>query len=157
ARRRASGLAELWRFMVSAFPAEARRQWPYVLVSAVAFFGPFLGCILALQWYPDFVHRVVSAETLARIQSMYAPGNARFGLGREADSDLVMFGFYIANNVRIDLQSVAGGIFFGLGTLAALVFNGGFLGAIAGHLTQVGYGENFWGFVAGHAAPELFG
>ena len=55
------------------------------------------------------------------------------------------------------VQAVAGGIFFGIGTLGALVFNGTFLGAIAGHLTQIGYGGNFWGFVAGHSAPELFG
>jgi uncharacterized membrane protein SpoIIM required for sporulation len=157
ARRRDSGFGEFWQFMVSTFPAEARREWPYLLVAAVAFFGPFLGGIVVLQWFPDFVHYIIPAETLARIQSMYAPGNARFGMGREADSDVVMFGFYIANNVRIDLQSVAGGVFFGLGTLASLIFNGGFLGAISGHLTQVGYGENFWGFVAGHSAPELLG
>ena len=157
ARRRESGFAQLWHFMVSTFPAEVRRQWPYLLVAGIAFFGPFLGGIAAIQWYPDFVHYIVPAEALAKIQSMYAPGNARFGAGREAESDVMMFGFYIANNVRIDLQAVAGGIFFGLGTLAALVFNGTFLGAIAGHLTQIGYGANFWGFVSGHAALELVG
>ena len=88
---------------------------------------------------------------------MYAPGADRYGAAREADTDMMMFGHYIANNVRIDFQSVAGGVFFGLGTLAALLFNGMFLGAVAGHLTQIGYGENFWGFVAGHSAPELLG
>lgn len=156
ARRRASGLAALWRFIVSTFPAHARSQWPYLAVSAAAFFGPFLGGIVAIQFFPDFVHYLVNPETLAHIQSMYAPGNARVGT-READGDLMMFGLYIANNVRIDLQAVAGGIFFGLGTLAALVGNGTFLGAVAGHLTQIGYGESFWGFVAGHSAPELVG
>ncbi len=157
ARRRDSGFARLWHFMVSTFPAEARRHWPYLLVSAIAFFGPFLGGIAAIQFFPDFVHYIVPAESLAKIQSMYAPGNARFGAGREAESDMMMFGFYIANNVRIDLQAVAGGVFFGLGTLAALIGNGTFLGAVAGHLTHIGYGENFWGFVAGHSAPELLG
>ena len=157
ARRRDSGFARLWHFMTATFPAEARRQWPFLLASGVAFFGPFLGGIAAIQWFPDFVHYIIPAETLAKIQSMYAPGNDRFGAGREADSDLMMFGFYIANNVRIDLQAVAGGIFFGLGTLAALIGNGTFLGAVAGHLTQIGYGDNFWGFVSGHAAPELLG
>jgi len=143
--------------MVSTFPEQVRGQWPYVLVAAIAFFGPFLGAIAAIQWFPDFVHYIVPAEQLGKFQSDYAPGNARFGAGREAESDLRMFGFYIANNVRIDLQAVAGGIFFGLGTLAALIFNGTFLGAIAGHLTQIGYGGNFWGFVSGHAALELVG
>lgn len=154
---RDSGIAGLWQFIAFNFPAEARRQWPFLLVSALAFFGPFLGGIIAIQFFPDFVHYIIPADALARIQSMYAPGSSRLGLGREADSDLMMFGFYIANNVRIDLQAVAGGIFFGLGTLAALIGNGTFLGAVAGHLTQIGYGENFWGFVSGHSAPELFG
>jgi uncharacterized membrane protein SpoIIM required for sporulation len=157
AKQRDNPLGGLWSFLTTTFPAQARREWPFLLASAIAFFGPFLGGLIAIQWFPDFVHYLVPADMLARVQSMYAPGSMRIGLGREADSDLMMFGFYIANNVRIDLQAVAGGVFFGLGTLAALIGNGTFLGAIAGHLTQIGYGENFWGFVAGHSAPELFG
>jgi uncharacterized membrane protein SpoIIM required for sporulation len=157
AERRGGALSQLRDFIVSGFPAEARRQWPFLLVAAIAFFGPFLGGIVALQFFPDFVHYILDPESLARVQSMYAPGAARYGAAREADTDMMMFGHYIANNVRIDFQSVAGGVFFGLGTLAALIFNGVFLGAVAGHLTQIGYGENFWGFVAGHSAPELLG
>lgn len=157
AERRGGAFAQFRDFVVSGFPAEARRQWPFLLVAAIAFFGPFLGGIVALQFFPDFVHYLMDPDTLARVQSMYAPGAARYGAAREADTDMMMFGHYIANNVRIDFQSVAGGVFFGLGTLAALVFNGVFLGAVAGHLTQIGYGENFWGFVAGHSAPELLG
>ena len=150
-------VASLWRFFVEEFPVEARRQWRFLAVAAVAFFGPFLGCIIALQFFPDFVYYLVSPESLSRMQSMYSPDAARFGATREADTDVMMFGFYIANNVRIDLQCLAGGIFFGLGTLAALILNGTFLGAVAGHLTHVGLGRNFWGFVAGHSAPELLG
>ena len=156
AQRGHGALAGLWHFFLEDFPAEARRQWPFLLAASLAFFGPFLGGIIAIQFFPDFVYYLVSPDTLAKMQSMYAPGAARFGAGREADTDMMMFGFYIANNVRIDLQCLAGGIFFGLGTLAVLIGNGVFLGAVAGHLTQVGYGENFWGFVAGHSAPELF-
>ena len=157
AERRGGALAQLREFIVSGFPAEARRQWPYLLVAAITFFGPFLGGILVLQYFPDFVFYLASPEQLAQIQSMYAPGNMRYGTAREADTDMMMFGHYIANNVRIDFQVVAGGAFFGLGTIAALLFNGIFLGAVAGYLTQIGYGETFWGFVAGHSAPELLG
>jgi uncharacterized membrane protein SpoIIM required for sporulation len=157
ARRGHGTFSAMWEFLVARFPSEVRREWRFVLASAVAFFGPFLGIIAAIQWYPDFVYYLVSPETLARMQSMYAPGNMRLGAAREADTDLAMFGFYIFNNVRIDLQVLAGGIFFGVGSLFYLIGNGVFLGAVAGHLTQVGYGENFWGFVAGHSAPELMG
>ena len=157
AQRGHGSFSALWHFFTAEVPSRTRAEWRFVLAAALAFFVPFLGLIAALQWYPDFVYYLVAPDTLARVQSMYAPGNAAFGPGREAPTDTLMFGFYIANNVRIDLQSLAGGIFFGLGTLASLIFNGTFLGAVAGHLTHVGYGENFWGFVAGHSAPELFG
>jgi uncharacterized membrane protein SpoIIM required for sporulation len=157
ARRGHGTFSALWDFLIAKFPSEVRREWPFVLASAVAFFGPMLAIIAAIQWHPDFVYYLVSPETLAHVQSMYAPGNMRLGAGREADTDLAMFGFYIFNNVRIDLQCLAGGIFFGVGSLFYLIGNGVFIGAIAGHLTQVGYGENFWGFVAGHSAPELVG
>jgi uncharacterized membrane protein SpoIIM required for sporulation len=33
--------------------------------------------------------------------------------------------------------------------------NGVIIGAVAGYLTQAGFGETFWSFVAGHSALEL--
>jgi uncharacterized membrane protein SpoIIM required for sporulation len=156
--RRGRGIwAELRRFVLETFPRSVRSEWPFVLGAGVAFFGPLLAILAAILWHPDFVYYLVSPETLSMVQSMYAPGNDRIGAGREADTDLAMFGFYIANNVRIDLQCLAGGIFFGLGSLFFLVFNGLFIGAIAGHLTGIGYGATFWGFVSGHSAFELIG
>ena len=157
AERRHRALGAVWRFIAADFPAAARREWRFLLAAGLLFFVPFLGLIAAIMAWPDFVYYLVSPETIARIQSMYAPGNERFGAGREAETDFVMFGFYIANNVRIDLQCLAGGVLFGLGTIAALLGNGAFLGAMAGYLTHVGYGTNFWGFVAGHSALELLG
>ena len=154
---RRGAIAALWHFFVNDFPVEARRQRRYLVASAVLFFGPFLGMIAALQWFPDFVYYLLSPETVARFEEMYDPSGKHIGVPREVDTDVAMFGFYIANNVRIDLQCLAGGILFGLGTIAALLGNGTFLGAAAGHLTHVGFGGTFWGFVAGHSAPELMG
>ena len=66
-----------------------------------------------------------------------------------------MFGFYVYNNTGIGFRTFAGGILAGLGTLFFLVFNGLVIGSIAGYLTELGYGETFWGFVIGHGAFEL--
>jgi len=154
---RRGAIAALWHFFVNDFPLEARRQRRYLLAAGVLFFGPFLGMIAALQWFPDFVYYLVSPETVASFEEMYDPSAGRVGVPRGVDTDVAMFGFYIANNVRIDLQCLAGGIVFGLGTIAALVGNGTFLGTVAGHLTHIGYGGTFWGFGAGHSAPELLG
>jgi uncharacterized membrane protein SpoIIM required for sporulation len=85
---------------------------------------------------------------------MYDPANRRLGM-READGSLEMFGFYIWNNVRIGFQTFAGGLAFGVGSVWFLGANGVIIGAVAGYLTQVGYSETFWSFVAGHSSPEL--
>lgn len=150
-------LAELHRFIFETLPRSVRSEWVFVLAAGVTFFGPMLGILAAILWHPDFVYYLISPEQLSMVQSMYAPGNDRVGAGREADTDVAMFGFYIANNVQIDLQCVAGGIFFGLGTLFFLLYNSVVIGAIAGHLTGIGYGATFWGFVTGHSAFELTG
>jgi len=68
-----------------------------------------------------------------------------------------MYGFYIANNVRIDFQCFAGGILFGAGSVFFLLANGVIIGAAARYVTSVGGGVPFWSFVAGHSAFELIG
>ncbi|MDR2625523.1 MAG: stage II sporulation protein M, partial [Zoogloeaceae bacterium] len=90
---------------------------------------------------------------------MYAPETQRLGAlaSAAADGQLAMLMYYIGHNVQIDFQCFAGGILFGLGSVFYLVFNGLTLGMVAGHLTEVGYVNTFWGFVAGHSAPELIG
>jgi len=68
-----------------------------------------------------------------------------------------MFAYYINNNVGIGFRMYAGGILFGIGSVFFGVYNGIVIGAVAGHLTGIGYGETFWSFVPGHSAPELLG
>jgi len=68
---------------------------------------------------------------------------------------IVGFGVYIWNNIKIAFQTFAGGLLFGVGSLFFLLFNGFFLGAVAGHLTHTGYFVPFYSFVAGHSALEL--
>ena len=85
---------------------------------------------------------------------MYDPANKRLGM-RESDTDVLMFGFYIWNNVRIGFQTFAGGMLAGVGSAWFLGANGVIIGAVAGYLTQAGFGETFWSFVSGHSALEL--
>jgi uncharacterized membrane protein SpoIIM required for sporulation len=66
-----------------------------------------------------------------------------------------MFGYYIMHNIGIAFQTFASGLLFGLGSAFFLFFNGLMIGAVAGHLTHIGYGQTFWSFVIGHGAFEL--
>jgi len=144
-------------FFLGAFPALVRREWRAVAVSTCLFFGPFLGAIAVVQRAPDWVYLVLAPEQVGAVEAMYAATAEHLGRPREATTEWMMWGFYIANNVRIDFQCFAGGLVFGLGSVFFLLYNGLVLGAVAGHLTQIGYIETFWGFVAGHSALELVG
>jgi uncharacterized membrane protein SpoIIM required for sporulation len=151
---RGSGGVRALEFVVAGFPRLVRAERGVVIAAACLFFGPLLVLLFALQSYPDFVYYLMPPEALAKFQEMYNPANRRHGM-RDADDNVAMFGFYVWNNVKIGFQTFAGGIAFGLGSIFFLVFNGVLIGAIAGYITQVGYGTPFWSFVSGHSAMEL--
>lgn len=156
-RTRRGGGREALRFLLHGVPALVRSEWRFSLAAALLLFAPLLGMIVVLQFFPDAVYLVLSPEYAGQAEEMYAPDSPRLGRPRDASTDWMMWGFYIFNNVRIDLQCFAGGIAFGLGSVFFLAYNGLVIGAVAGHLTQLGYIETFWGFVAGHSSFELIG
>jgi uncharacterized membrane protein SpoIIM required for sporulation len=145
---------QLAEFFLRQLPRVVREELRLVLAAAALLFGPLALVAVALQLYPDFVNYLLEPHQIAAFQQMYDPANPRPGM-READSNVVMFAFYIWNNVKIGFQTFASGMVFGLGTIFYLVLNGLRIGAAAGYLTQIGYGVPFWSFVAGHSAPEL--
>jgi uncharacterized membrane protein SpoIIM required for sporulation len=145
------------RFIGRDFPALVRREWRVVLAASLLFFLPLLAMLLAIQVWPDAAFLLLSPETVSEIEEMYSPTAPHLGRPRAASSEWAMWAFYIANNVRIDFQAFAGGVAFGVGTVFYMIFNGLYIGAVAGHLTQIGFVATFWGFVAGHSACELTG
>lgn len=149
-------LQQIVQFFRHDFPATIRREWRVVALASLLFFGPLFGMIIAIQINPDLIYSVADGDTVRQFQDMYDPERyERLGREREADSDILMFGFYIRNNTGIGFRTFAGGLLFGVGTLFFLLFNGLHIGAVAGHLTHMGFIETFWGFVAGHSAMEL--
>ncbi|MEA3194536.1 MAG: hypothetical protein QOD26_2869 [Betaproteobacteria bacterium] len=151
-RRRQS--QRVFEYLLAGFPALVRAEWRLVLAASLLFFGPLLGLIAVLQAYPEFVHYLLAPEQIASFHQMYDPAGKRLG-SREADSSLMMFGFYIWNNIRIGFQTFAGGLLAGVGSIWFLGSNGVVIGAVAGYLTQIGYTQTFWSFVAGHSSLEL--
>jgi len=141
-------------FLLGGFAALVRAEWPLVAAAAVLFFGPFLLLIAVLQQFPEFVHYLLSPDQIAQFHQMYDPANRRVGM-RDADAGVMMFGFYIWNNVRLGFQTFAGGLFAGVGSVWFLAANGVIIGSAAGYLTQIGYAATFWSFVAGHSSLEL--
>ena len=143
------------RFLAADFPRLVRAQRGCLWLAAMLFALPTIALFLAVQQWPELAHSVFDPQQLARFEAMYDPSDARHGQGRESDSDLAMFGYYIYNNVSIGFRTFASGLLAGVGTAFVLVFNGVVFGVIAGHLQAIGHGDPFWRFVAGHSAPEL--
>lgn len=156
-QRRGAWLWRLITFITSGFPKTLRRQAGYFYLSLALFLLPGLLTGLSCYQQPDLIYSVLGQEEVASMEWMYNPDNRKIGRDSErgSETDFVMFGYYIYNNISIGFRTFAGGMLMGLGTLLLLLFNGVVIGGAAGHLTQVGYGETFWPFVSGHGAFEL--
>lgn len=143
------------RFFVMDFPLAMYRNRSYVRWATFLFCAPALIVGLLCYFNPDMVYSVMPSEQVRSMEAMYDPDARVLGRDRESETDLAMFGFYIFNNIGIAFREFAGGILFGVGALFIIIYNGIFLGAVFGHLTQVGYVSTLYPFVIGHGAFEL--
>lgn len=152
----ARGPAPWRRFFTHDFPQRVRDEHRLVLASAVLLLGSLVLVATLTVFFPVVASIFLGPAERASLEQMYDPAGAA-QRGRGAEQDWLMYGFYIANNVRIDFQCFAGGILFGAGSVFFLLVNGCIIGASAGHLTAIGFGTPFGSFVAGHSAFELVG
>jgi uncharacterized membrane protein SpoIIM required for sporulation len=128
--------------------ANARLMW----ASGLLFYGSFaLGCAAALQG-TEFAQAVLPAAQLEQMANGYSAD-----IERGSAQDAMMAGFYVRNNIGIAFQCFATGIFFGVGTLFFLLYNGLVLGTVSGYIVGAGHGRNFLDFTLGHGAWELTG
>ena len=156
-RHRSQLASNVLSFVLADFPRLVREQWRFVLIASLLFFTSLLGIALLVYLFPDLIYSIVSAQQVTEMQSMYDPEASRLGRAAERASseDWMMFGYYVMHNIGIAFQTFAAGLLFGLGSVFFLIFNGLIIGAISGHLTEIGYGQTFWSFVIGHGAFEL--
>lgn len=138
-------------FMIS-FPRTVRAEKNLVWFSALLFFGPLFGTALWVYFNPNGIYSLMDPLTVASFHEMYS-GDSPYV--RTSDDDVLMFGHYIRNNTGIGLQCFAGGLFFCVATIFFILYNGFVIGAVAGYVTQAGYGQSFFPFVVGHGSFEL--
>ncbi len=151
---RASGMGNLWRFFAQDFPRCVRAHWKLVVVAAVLFYGPFFGMIAAIAYKPTLAYSVISPSQASQYEEMYSDAS-REQSDRGSEDDVLMFGFYIFNNISIGFKTFASGALFGLGALYVVLSNGLAIGAVVGHLTTAGLGHNLLPFISGHGSFEL--
>lgn len=144
-------------FFLGGFGRLVRSEWRYLAAASLIFYLSLLGMAALVLAFPELIYSLISPQQVAEMEAMYDPDASRLGRFGERGSadDWMMFGYYVMNNIGIAFQTFAGGLLFGLGSLFYLLLNGLIIGAIAGHLTGIGYDEPFWSFVIGHGAFEL--
>jgi uncharacterized membrane protein SpoIIM required for sporulation len=154
-QRREFGVAAAKRLISVDFPATVRAHAAYILVAAALLLLPMLIVGLLVYFRPDLILSVVDASTAGALEEMYSPSAESIGRQRDANTDWMMFGFYIMHNISISFQCFAGGLLAAVGSIFFLVYNGAVIGAVAGYLTERGLGTTFYPFVATHSAFEL--
>lgn len=146
---------QLLRFVVWGFPAAIRHNRHYVCCALLLFVLPLL--IMGVSCYvnEELIFSVMPPDKVRQMEAMYDSSAKAIGRNRQSDTDLMMFGYYIKNNIGISFRTFAGGMLLGVGAAFFLIYNGVLIGGIAGHLTQMGFTNTFYPFVIGHGAFEL--
>ncbi len=136
------------------FRGAVRDERRLVLLALGLLVVPMVLMMAAVSLRPELAYTVASPDALDGLAQSYAPEGS-LHRGRPIDDDVVMFGYYILNNVSIAFRTFAGGILGGVGSVFYLVQNGLYMGAAAGQIGQLGYEPAFYSFVIGHGAFEL--
>jgi len=149
--------ANLLGFILAGFPRLVRAEWRVVLAAALLFFGSLIGFGVLVYLNPELIYNLLPAEQVREMQGMYDPVAGHLGrtAERAASENWVMFGYYIMHNIGIAFQTFASGLLLGVGSGFFLFYNGLIIGSVAGHLSEIGFGQTFWSFVIGHGAFEL--
>ena len=125
---------------------------PFTLaLAAVLLFAP---AALAGAWALDDPG---AAEGLvpARFRSVTEPRSGGSDLGLSPGQQAAFAGQIFTNNIQVTFVAFAGGIALGLGTAAALIYNGVVLGTIAGLAAGAGGSRGFVELVVAHGILEL--
>ena len=142
-------------FFAYGFPAVLRSNGLFLWAAAAVFVLPYLVFMIGCWLNDELLYSLMDPLEVRMMESMYEPSLDRLGRERQSDSDVLMFGYYIYNNISIAFRCFATGIFAGVGSLFTLAFNGIVIGGVSGHLTNLGYGVTFYPFVVGHGSFEL--
>ena len=139
----------LVRFFTTTYWQRVRER-PWLLAAATILL--FLPAGLAMWWA-----HVDPAAALGLVPEQFqGAAEPRQGdLGFSVAEQTAFASAVFTNNIRVTFLAFAGGIAAGLGTGFVLIYNGSFLGAIAGLAFASGNGKAFIELVAAHGVLEL--
>jgi uncharacterized membrane protein SpoIIM required for sporulation len=150
----------MWRvieFVTNDFPYLIRKHYKIFWLATAVFYVPAIAMGISCFKNNEVIYSVMDQSSVAEMEFMYDPENKQIGRDedRQADTDIMMFGYYIFNNISVGFRTFASGILLGIGSLFFLFYNGLVIGGVSGYLTSLGFIETFWSFVSGHGSFEL--
>lgn len=154
-RYRSESRFNLYTLFEREFPLSLYRHRYFIVVALLAFALPGLISGLWIFFDETAIYSVLDFSDVRQIEQMYDPAASKFGRERESETDIMMFGFYIQNNISVAFRCFAAGLLLGIGSLLILLSNGLHIGSVAGHLTRLDYVDTFYPFVVTHGAFEL--
>jgi uncharacterized membrane protein SpoIIM required for sporulation len=141
----------LANFFVTAYWRRVAERPAALALAALLLFAP---AALAGSWALDDPGAAAGLVP-APFRSVTEPRTGGADLGLSAGEQAVFASQIFTNNIRVSFVAFAGGIAFGLGTVAALVYNGVVLGTIAGLVAGGGGTRGFVELVVAHGVLEL--
>ena len=139
----------VWWFLATGYWRRVL-EVPWALAAAVVLLLAPLA--LAAVWAIDDPAAAIGVVP-AQFQGAAEPGGR--GRAPTAADQAALSSVVFTNNIRVTFLVIAGGIFAGLGTAAALIFNGGFIGAILGLSIESGSSAGLVEFILPHGVLEL--
>ena len=147
--------SRLIRFLLVDFPQLVRQEQRFIWAAMALLYGPGLLIYGLILLQPELVFSLLDPVQVNQFEDMYSSDQEHVGRDRASDTDFMMFGYYIYNNISVAFRCFASGLVYMVGAVFSLAFNGLYMGAVAAHLTNVGYTETFFSFVVGHGSFEL--
>ncbi len=145
-----------WIWLRSGFPALVRRRWQPILLATGLLFGPMLAAGMVSYRDPGVARQILPAEMMVRAEEGASRRAAGLGYVNIPDVGMpLMASEIISNNVQVSILAFAGGVAAGVGSVAILVFNGVFLGAVFGLFAASGLSGYLLAFVLPHGVIEL--
>ncbi len=141
----------LWQFLRFGFPQVFRENLYFIGAAFLMFTIAFAGAYWSALRTPAFAEQLIPENTLKHIKEL---GQGAWN-DTSAENRNLFASFVMTNNIRVAFFAFAWGIMFMVGSVYILVYNGIFIGAVAGLCHVNGVALALWSFVSPHGYIEL--
>jgi uncharacterized membrane protein SpoIIM required for sporulation len=125
----------------------------YIRLAFVIFWGLFIASMILARNSDAFSTQLLTAGEKEHAREMFEKPIS----GRDFSANSFMAGYYVYNNTSIGIQVFSWGVFFGIGGIYKLAFEGARIGATFGFMSTIDgpTRTHFFTFVTAHGPFEL--